>query len=145
MKQIDTFEYISVLKDLAAQGKEVSVHISGESMVPFLLPERDTVFFKAPTFPLKKGDVVFFQRTNGRYILHRICKVENGNYFLVGDGQWEVEGPIKESQIFGVVTAVKRNGKVVTEKALSWKFYQYVWVNLIPLRSKLLRLYNLRK
>ena len=37
MKKVDTFEYVSVLKELVEEGREVSMLISGSSMSPFLL------------------------------------------------------------------------------------------------------------
>ena len=64
MKTIDTKEYLSVLKDLVEQGQEVRLTISGDSMTPFLIHNRDVVFFKAPDRDLRKGDIVFFQRKN---------------------------------------------------------------------------------
>ena len=80
MKQVDTYEYVYVLKELVEEGREVSMIISGSSMSPFLCHERDRVFFKAPDRPLRVGDMVFFQRRSGQYVLHRICKVKDGSY-----------------------------------------------------------------
>ena len=35
-----------------------------------------------------KGDMAFFVRDNGQYVMHRICKVDkNGDCFFVGDAQ----------------------------------------------------------
>ena len=48
MKVIDTREYVSVLKQLTDEGREVSMRIAGNSMAPFLIHERDTIFFRKP-------------------------------------------------------------------------------------------------
>lgn len=61
-KVVDTREYVSVLKDLVDEGRTVSLLIAGNSMSPFLVHERDYIFLKKPEKPLKKGDMVFFQR-----------------------------------------------------------------------------------
>ena len=41
------------------------------------------VCFKKKDRKLKKGDMVFFQRSNGQYVMHRICKVKQGKYYFV--------------------------------------------------------------
>ena len=75
MKQVDTREYISILRELTEEGRQVSLIISGNSMAPFLIHGRDTVWFEKPKRPLKRGDIVFFQRDDGSFILHRIRRV----------------------------------------------------------------------
>ena len=81
MKVIDTREYVSVLKQLTDDGREVSMRIAGNSMAPFLIHERDTIFFRKPEAKLKKGDMVFFKRRNGQYIMHRIHHVKPDGYY----------------------------------------------------------------
>jgi len=62
MRQIANNVYIPVLKDLVEEGKEVSMMISGSSMNPFLIHQRDYILMKKPEEELKAGDMVFFQR-----------------------------------------------------------------------------------
>lgn len=76
MKRVNTREYVSVLKELTEEGKEVSMLISGNSMSPFLVNARDTIWFKKPDRKLKKGDMVFYQRKSGQFVMHRICRVK---------------------------------------------------------------------
>lgn len=54
MKQVDTREYVSVLKGLVEEGHEVSLLIAGSSMSPFLIHQRDYIYFKQPDRMLKK-------------------------------------------------------------------------------------------
>lgn len=145
MRKVDTYEYISMLRELVEDGHEVSVKISGTSMLPFLRQNRDTAYFKAPDRELREGDIVFFQRGNGKYILHRICRIENDKYYMVGDAQRDIEGPILREQIFAVVTHVNRNGKTVKPGDLLWDFYAKLWLRIIPLRSKLMRFVSYEK
>ncbi|MDO4814977.1 MAG: S24/S26 family peptidase [Bacillota bacterium] len=145
MRKLDTYEYISMLKELVEEGHEVSVKISGTSMLPFLRQNRDTAYFKAPDRELRPGDIVFFQRSSGDYILHRICKIENNRYYLIGDAQKTVEGPIFREQIFALVTRVERNGKIVKPGDLQWDFYAKLWLRIIPLRSRLMYFLTFKK
>ena len=72
MKTVDTKEYISMLRTLIEEGKQVSMIISGSSMAPFLIHARDHICLKSPSGELRKGDMVFYQRSNGEYVMHRI-------------------------------------------------------------------------
>ena len=135
MKKMDTREYVSALRELVEEGKEVSMLISGSSMSPFLIHGRDYIFFKKPDRKLRKGDMVFYQRENGQYVMHRICKVKSDGYYLIGDVQKESEGPIKRRQIFAIITKVKRKGKYIQPGHFWWEFFAKIWVNIIPLRD----------
>ena len=143
MKQVNTYEYVSVLKELVEEGREVSMIISGSSMSPFLCHERDRVFFKAPDRPLRVGDMVFFQRRSGQYVLHRICRIKDGSYYIVGDAQTAIEGPVAREQIFALVTKVQRKGRILAPGDFWWEFFARVWVRFIPLRPVLSRIYGL--
>lgn len=134
MRTIDTREYISALRELTEQGKEVSLLISGNSMSPFMVHQRDTICFKKPDRELKKGDMVFYQRVNGQFIMHRIWKVKEDGFYIVGDAQQEIEGPVKREQIFAVVTKVKRKGKWIEPGNFWWEFFEHVWINIVPFR-----------
>lgn len=134
-KIIDIYSYMPVLQDLLSQGREVSITITGNSMSPFLIDGRDEILISPFSGSWKKGDMAFFQRTNGKYIMHRICRVEkNGDCFFVGDAQQLIEGPIKPSQIFGKITSVKRKGKWIGPGNFWWEFFEHIWLNMIPLR-----------
>lgn len=134
MKILDTQKYVSVLKDLVEEGKEVGILIAGSSMEPFLKNERDHIYFKAPDRELEKGDMVFYRRDNGQYIMHRIVKVSSEGYYLLGDNQVIVEGPLRREQIFAIVTKVKRKGQILEPGNLQWKFYAKVWPKTTPVR-----------
>lgn len=69
-KILDTVEYVSVLKELVEAGEEVCLRISGNSMLPFLVHNRDDVFFHRPDRILKKGDIVFYCRDTSGKIYH---------------------------------------------------------------------------
>lgn len=141
MRELDTAAYVGTLKALVEEGHEVSLLISGSSMAPFLVHHRDTIFFKAPDRELKPGDMVFYQRSSGQYVMHRIRFVKTDGYYLIGDGQQITEGPIAREQIFALVTAVKRKGKVIRPGDFWWEFFARVWLRIVPLRGIVSRLY----
>lgn len=111
MRQIANNVYIPVLKDLVEEGKEVSMMISGSSMNPFLIHQRDYILMKKPEEELKAGDMVFFQRRDEAYVMHRIHHInKEGKLFIIGDAQVDMEGPIDKEQVFAIITKVKRKG-----------------------------------
>ena len=124
-----------MLRTLIEEGKQVSMIISGSSMAPFLIHARDHICLERPSGELRKGDMVFYQRSNGEYVMHRIYNVKKEEYYLIGDAQTVIEGPIQREQIFAVVTKVKRKGEWIVPENFRWKFFAHVWLNIIPLRE----------
>lgn len=123
MKVVDTREYVGMLKELTEEGKEVSMLVFGSSMAPFLIHARDMIYFKKPDRELQKGDIVFFRRKSGQFVMHRIWKIRPEGYYIVGDAQTQIEGPVKREQIFALITKVRRKEKWLEPGDFWWKFY----------------------
>ncbi len=130
IKTIDTIGALTVMQELTEEGHTVSVTVSGNSMAPFLRHGRDVVWFRKPDRPLKVGDIVFFRRPSGQFVLHRICRICPGGYMIVGDNQTVPEGPVDPAQIFAVVVQVRRKGRMLDPKHLLWRFFAVVWVRM---------------
>ena len=143
MKRIvDIDIYIPVLQELLLEGKEVSLTITGNSMSPFLVHGRDEIMISPPNGKWKKGDMAFYKRANGRYVMHRIYKVDKqGDCFFVGDGQQTIEGPIAPEQIFGKITSVRRKGKWIGPKDFWWFFFEQIWIRILPFRPVCRKVY----
>ncbi len=133
--EVDTREYVAALKEMVEQGMEVSMTIFGTSMEPFLIDKRDKIYFRKTEDPIKKGDMVFYQRKTGEYVMHRVLKVRKHQYYLAGDHQTFLEGPIEAQQIFAKVISVERAGVWLTEKDRLWKFYAGWWRRLFWVRK----------
>jgi len=116
--------------------------ISGNSMSPFLVHGRDTVYLTPPPERLRKGDMIFYRRDSGKYVLHRICAVEEDTFCLIGDGQREKEYGIRRDQVIALVTAVRRKGKLLKKGSFLWAFFEKVWIRMIPLRPVAARIYG---
>lgn len=140
---VDTREYVSALRELTEEGREVSLLISGSSMSPFLIHARDYIYFRKPDRELRRGDMVFFQRDSGQFVMHRILKVKKDGFYIVGDGQTQVEGPVRSNQIFGLVFCVQRKGKKISPGDFWWEFFAHAWLDLLPLRPFLAKCYGI--
>ena len=141
MRRVDTDAYVSMLRDLVNEGKECRLLISGSSMAPFLVHERDSILFSKPDRELRRGDMVFYQRDTGQYVMHRILKVKPERLYIIGDAQTEVEGPVRPEQVFALVTKVNRKGKWIGPGNFWWWFFSTVWLRLFPIRRLILKLY----
>ena len=144
MKNMEnTAAFMEKYRLLLEQGETLTLPVLGGSMAPFLVDRRDAVWLTAPARPPRVGDIVLYQRKNGAYILHRICKKQGGVYTLVGDAQTIVEPGIEENQIFAVAVRARRKGKTQKPGCFWWEFFARIWVRVIPLRPALLRAYSL--
>lgn len=142
VRVLNTREYVSILRELTESGKQVPLLIAGNSMSPFLINARDTIIFEKPKRELKKGDMVFYERDSGQFVMHRICDVKPDGYYIIGDAHTEIEGPVRREQIFALVIKVCRKGKWIDEKDFMWRLFERVWVNIIPLRRIILKIYS---
>lgn len=130
------------LLSLLEETESVPLVISGSSMTPFLAHGRDTVYLSKVTRPLKRGDMILYRRDSGAYILHRILKAENGVYTLVGDAQNWLEPGIREDQVKALVTAVRRKEKLLKPGSFWWVFFEKIWIRMVPLRPRIVKLYR---
>lgn len=124
------------------EAESVPLVISGNSMSPFLVHGRDTVFLSRVSAPLKRGDMILYRRDSGAYVLHRICSVEQDRYALVGDAQTLIEHGIRNDQVLAIVTAVRRKGKLLQRGSFWWDFFEKIWLRMIPFRLLLIRIYS---
>lgn len=130
------------LLQLLEQTPQVPLVISGNSMYPFLLHERDTVFLSKPKELPKRGDVILYRRRSGQYVLHRVLRAEDGQLTLLGDAQTGPEPGIRPEQVLAVVSAVRRKERLLEPGSPVWMFFEKIWIRLIPLRPLLIRVYR---
>lgn len=141
-KEVENNLYIPVLIDIIDSGNEVPLTVSGWSMVPFLVSDRDTIVMGTPKERFKKGDMALFKREDGSYVMHRICKIDkNGDYYFVGDSQTVIEGPIKASDVFAHVKRVCRKGKWLKSGDFLWDFFERFWIYTVKLRPTLFKIH----
>ena len=116
--------------------------ISGNSMSPFLVHGRDTVYLSRLDRPAKRGDVLLYKRESGAYILHRVYKVEKDSYTMVGDAQTQLEQGIRQDQIIAIMTSALRKGKLQKKGSFWWGFFEKLWIRIIPLRPIFTKIYT---
>lgn len=133
-------EYRNLLEDESITA--LPLVISGNSMVPFLVGGRDTVYLSKLKGDVKKGDVVLYRRDSGAYILHRVYKTDENKYTMVGDAQTQLERGIRKDQLIAVMTSALRKGKMEKPGTFWWDFFEKLWINMVLLRPAIVKLYT---
>ena len=72
----------------------------GTSMQPLLRHHENPVVLLPVEGRLKRGDVPFYKRANGQYVLHRIICVHKDGYDCCGDNQTALEKGVTDDMIF---------------------------------------------
>lgn len=134
------YDPVKLLQD----NQVIQIPPTGFSMYPFINPNQKDQVVLEPIgdIKLKRGDVVLYRRhkapgtkvLDNRLILHRIYTVKNNDYYMVGDNQKEIEGPIKSSDIYGIMTGIVKNGKTISTSSFSYLVKAKTWLILRPMR-----------
>lgn len=118
----------AMLETLETEG-EVSFTVTGNSMFPMLRNREDKVWLKKPVFSLKKYDIPFYIRSDGRFVLHRIIKTVDGGYIIRGDNCNYIETDITDDKIIAVVKRFKRGKHIYSVDSAGYKIYCRLYCN----------------
>ena len=123
------------IEQLLASDATIKIKPQGYSMYPLFVPGRDEACIDRADFSsLKRGDVILYRRDKNILVLHRIWKITGNSFYMVGDNQTEIEGPLRADQVRGKLTGFVRNGKFVDVKNPIYRFLSGLWLFLRPLR-----------
>lgn len=142
IKRISTHELLPVVHEIIQSGRKAIITVSGNSMRPLIVNNRDKAILRKMG-SLKKGDIVLFKNNDGEYILHRICRIRNNKYETIGDYCTEKDGLVAKDDIIAVAEAVIRKGRKIPCDSLIWRLFSYLWLALLPLRKYLIVMYQL--
>lgn len=122
--------------------KELPLTVTGNSMSPFLIHGRDTVYLSRLTRPARRGDILLYRRDNGGYVLHRVYAVTPKGYTMVGDAQTELETGIRPDQVIAIVTRAVRKEQELGPGSFWWDFFETQWIRMLPVRAPVHKLYS---
>lgn len=130
---------------LLREGRTVSISPRGYSMYPLLIPGRDRVtIVPLSGRKLKKGDIALFRRKGSKLVLHRIVRIKRDRtgerlFYFCGDNQKEIEGPVQEEDICGVVTFIEKKNLKFSVRNPLYFLSVFVWMILRPVRPNISR------
>lgn len=85
----------------------------GISMYPMLKQKKDSVVIKKISEKPRENDVVLFQAVTGKYLLHRVIKVNENDYTIRGDNNLQHEYGVKDEQILGILIGFYKGEKYI--------------------------------
>lgn len=109
-------------------------------MHPLLYEGKGYVLLAPITGELSVGDIPIFQRADGKYVLHRLVKIEGDFCYTRGDNCVGME-QVPRDAMLGVVTEIVQNGKTIRVTDPGYRRYVSLWMRLAPVR---IPLYHLR-
>ncbi len=124
------------IEQLLREGKMIQTAVNGYSMYPTLVPGRDSVVIEPLDGRPGRGDVVLYRRDGGILVLHRVWKAGPDGYYMVGDNQTQVEGPLREDQLRGKMVAFVRKGRQCAVRSVPYRLYAALWLRMRPIRHK---------
>ena len=126
---------------MACEGAAPSVTIvlDGDSMRPFIRRGKDPVTIVPLKRELMIGDVVLFELA-GRYVVHRVWKLQGSRVRTLGDNCWNPEPWFPQEQVLGLAVRYQRDGRVIPLDSPFARWQGRVWMTLHSIRKCYLRL-----
>ena len=122
-------------RDYLEQHGELTLSNVGVSMLPMLRQGRDMFTLTRKTEArCCKYDVVLYISPAGDYVLHRIVKVRQKDYVILGDNCLNKEYGITDADILGVLTRFVHRGKEYSVFHRGYRLYAAIWYAIYPMR-----------
>ena len=103
-------------------------------MMPLLDQRTDLVRVIPCGQKLKPHDLPLYRRPSGELVLHRIVKVRQKDYVILGDNCLNKEYGITDADIFGVLTRFVHRGKEYSVTHPGYRLYAVIWYAIYPMR-----------
>jgi len=110
------------------ENKEFMMPIHGTSMNPTFYDGDMICLFKP--LKIKRLDVIFYQRENKQYVLHRVLKLKKDYLLVIGDNQTELER-ISYNQVIAKEIGYVKNNKYKKSNNFGYKLKTFVWSSLL--------------
>ena len=132
----------SEVAKLVSNGESVTIKTKGNSMLPFISGERDSVVL-AKADNIKLYDIVLAVVNENQYVLHRVIKIMGNKLILMGDGN------LKGCEICTIENVIATAVEVIGDnREYSCRDNKYIrrakiWKALLPIRKYLLAIYKI--
>lgn len=120
-------EYDSLIREVLASGGEFRLYPHGTSMLPLLRQGHDSVALHRLDRPPQKYDILFYQRADGSYILHRVKEVTPEGLIMWGDNHTMLEYGVTGDMIIGYAARIFRGETELDCRSLTYRVYLRLW------------------
>lgn len=137
-KELQIEQLVPLWKERLEAGQKVQFSPKGISMLPMLRQGRDSVQLALPPERLKRHDIIFYQRDDGKYVLHRIIKADEAGlvYTCLGDNQFVKEHGLRRDQVIAIVTEFTRGKRRYNVTDPRYRLYCFLWHYSRPVRFR---------
>ena len=129
-------------KRLIDMGREVTIPVKGNSMLPFIHGNKDLAVLQQISSPLNKWDMVLAFDSRGVLVLHRIIQINGDTLTLMGDGNLKGVETCSVSDVIARLEYVERAEKRWNCNTRSARMKAVLWYHLRPVRRYLLAIYR---
>ena len=132
-------------KRLLEKGKKVTLKVKGNSMLPFIHGNRDSVGLVSST-TYQAGDIVLAEVKEDHFVLHRILSIErnepDSSVILMGDGNIKGTEKCQRKDLIGKVECIYRRNKQIDPNSEKERKKARHWQRLLPIRRWILAIYK---
>ena len=140
-KTVPNAELIPAIGKLVEEGQEVIFKPKGMSMLPFIRGGRDSVLLRKAD-ELKVGDIALAEISEGRYVLHRIEKIEGETIVLMGDGNLVGRERCRREDVMAIAVKIIKGSREIDCQSQRHLRNAEIWKRLLPVRRYLLAIYR---
>ncbi len=138
VKNIKSAELFPAVTELLENGHNVKLTVTGNSMMPFLREDIDSIELSiVPFSDLHFLQVPLIKRESGQYILHRIVFKKRSSFYIAGDAHFWAEGPVLPCQLVAVVSGIWRRGRYISPHNFIWYVASFLWWLRLPVTYSL--------
>lgn len=120
-------QIVIIMQEAFERNLRFEMPVNGTSMLPFIHAGDLVTLENIEKCKIKKKDVVFYQRENGQYVLHRIYKIKDHKYIMLGDNQLSFEKGISRNQILAKMVSYKTKTKNINIESFNYRVKISLW------------------
>ncbi len=138
---IPNAELITAIARLIEEGQEVIFRPKGVSMLPFIRGGKDSVLLRKAD-EVKAGDIALAEVSDGRYVLHRVERIEGEVIVLMGDGNLVGRERCRRKDVIAIAVKIIKSNREIDCQSQRHLRNAEIWKRLLPVRRYLLAFYR---
>ena len=133
--------FLKEVRAWIADGHDVTLRVRGVSMRPFLEDRRDKIVLTRP-MEVKVGDAVLAEIAPGKYVYHRVVRIEGDRLTLKGDGNVHGTEACGIADVAASTKQLIRKGRHYSPEGWAWRCYSALWPSMPFVRRVLLAIHR---
>ena len=133
--------FLKEVRTLIADGRDVTLRVRGVSMRPFLEDRRDKIVLTRLE-KAKVGDAVLAEIAPGKYVYHRIVRIDGNRVTLRGDGNVYGTEQCELKDIAAATKELIRKERHYSPEGMAWRWYSALWPSNVLMRRVLLAVHR---